>query len=400
MKTIRKVAPTPGLRKGTKPGEWRLEVCIPGSRGRDRRRRTISAETRADALAAWSDFRREVIARGGKARAWTLRTYIDTFGPYLKARYSEHGATDFAFRTGVLVREVGDIRLDRITAAVVRDTVARLAKRYKPSTVNGLVATLRRVLRDAVDRQELRDYPIRGRLPMQRVEPLRLEMSDEERAAFLAAFDDEAAFRRDIARQRVARIDAPAQTGFSRPDGAAAGVEFSFFRAFKPLFVVALETGLSRADLLSLTWADVAGPVIRRPRQKTRVEVEIPVSPACRAALEELRSRPIRHASRVFVSPVTGRPVCIDSLTRAFRTAKRLAGITRRLRFHDLRHTFASRLASRGVSLQVIARALGHTSIAMSQRYARPSEEAMRSVLAALDENSTANNRRTTSGGK
>lgn len=29
--TIRKVAPTPGLRKGAKPGEWRLEVCIPGS---------------------------------------------------------------------------------------------------------------------------------------------------------------------------------------------------------------------------------------------------------------------------------------------------------------------------------------------------------------------------------
>jgi integrase len=398
--SIRKVAPTPGLRKGSKPGEWRLEICIPGTRGRDRRRRTIFAESRAEALAAWADFHREVIARGGRARAWTLRTYLDTFGKYISGRYLSRGARDFTYRAGVLVARIGDVRLDKINAAVVRDLASALAKQYAPVTVNLLVATLRRILRDAVDRQELRDFPIRGRLPLQRVEQLRLEMTDEERGRFLRAFDDEAAFRRDLAGRRVARISDAVQTGFARPDGAAAGVEFAFLRALKPIFVVALETGLSRADLLSLTWADVAGPVIRRPRQKTRVDCEIPISAACREALEELRSRPLRHSSRVFVSPGTGRPVCDHSLRRAFATAKRLAGITRRLRFHDLRHTFASRLASAGVSLQVIARALGHTSIAMSQRYARPSEEAMTAVRNALDANSAANNARRTNGGK
>jgi hypothetical protein len=70
---------------------------------------------------------------------------------------------------------------------------------------------------------------------------------------------------------------------------------------------------------------------------------------------------------------------------RAFETAKEMAGITRRFRFHDLRHTFASTLASQGVSLQVIAKALGHTTTRMSERYARPSEEAIRKAAEALD---------------
>lgn len=57
----------------------------------------------------------------------------------------------------------------------------------------------------------------------------------------------------------------------------------------------------------------------------------------------------------------------------------------RRFRFQDLRHTFASRLASRGVSLQVIARALGHTTVQMSERYARPSQASLEAVRAALN---------------
>jgi site-specific recombinase XerD len=65
--------------------------------------------------------------------------------------------------------------------------------------------------------------------------------------------------------------------------------------------------------------------------------------------------------------------------------AKKIAGITCRCRFHDLRHSFASRLASKGVSLQVIAKALGHTSSSTAERYARPNEEALQTVRDALD---------------
>jgi len=164
-----------------------------------------------------------------------------------------------------------------------------------------------------------------------------------------------------------------------------------------PLFVIALETGLSRSDLVGLTWAqvDLEAGLIRLARRKTGVEATIPISVACREALEECRTRPV-IGERVLLGPL-GRPSCLVTIRHHFTTAKEIAGITRRVRLHDLRHTFASRLASAGVSLQVIAKALGHSSTRTTERYARPDADAMRAVLDALDgkiPNSNANSER------
>lgn len=61
------------------------------------------------------------------------------------------------------------------------------------------------------------------------------------------------------------------------------------------------------------------------------------------------------------------------------------AGITRRFRFHDLRHTAACTLASAGVSLQVIQKILGHTSPKMTERYVRVNDAAVAEATRALD---------------
>jgi site-specific recombinase XerD len=86
----------------------------------------------------------------------------------------------------------------------------------------------------------------------------------------------------------------------------------------------------------------------------------------------------------VFVDEA-GHPISETRLKRTFIRAKTLAGITRRLRFHDLRHTFASRLVSRGVGLKVVATALGHATTEQTERYAKPSDDALRQIQVALD---------------
>lgn len=80
------------------------------------------------------------------------------------------------------------------------------------------------------------------------------------------------------------------------------------------------------------------------------------------------------------------RPYSAKPIQRYFQRAKAIAGIDRKFRFHDLRHTFGLNLASAGVSLQVIARCLGHSTTKMAERYARPSEESLRAVVSALDQ--------------
>ena len=149
-----------------------------------------------------------------------------------------------------------------------------------------------------------------------------------------------------------------------------AGIYFERFRAAKPLFVVALETGLSKRDLLGLKWSEVGA--------------QIPLSKACRQALKECGRRAAKAPECVFVTEA-GVPYSVSTLERLFKLAKAIAEIERRLRFHDLRHTFASRLASENQSLQVIARTLGHTSTRMAERYARPDEDTLRGVARALD---------------
>lgn len=68
----------------------------------------------------------------------------------------------------------------------------------------------------------------------------------------------------------------------------------------------------------------------------------------------------------MFTNPDTGEPY--TRIKRAFSTACERAGIED-LRFHDLRHTFASRLVRRGVDLVIVKELMGHASIVTTQRY-------------------------------
>lgn len=68
----------------------------------------------------------------------------------------------------------------------------------------------------------------------------------------------------------------------------------------------------------------------------------------------------------VFPNQGTGKPyVCLH---RSFVTACKKAGV-QGLRFHDLRHTFASRLDAKGVGIETIRDLLGHSSVVLTQRY-------------------------------
>lgn len=404
----------PGFHYDSRRKKARFEFILPGSASKKRLRQWISGVTRDDALEKWREFREKALAGQTKVDPVTFQEYISKFGSVISARLSE--------RTRELEDEIvrrhllpffGLHRLDRINAALVRDFAGILRRDgyeavdergtatrrpYSATVINRSLSVLRKYLRDAVDREVLDAYPIRGRMPREKEAPLRLEMSREELVAFLSVFDDEDRFRRHLSENRSRGQVVTSEKfggqprvfgGGRRPDGEAAGILFERFRAFKPVLVVALETGLRKSDLLALRWRDVHldTGMIRVAMQKTKGEAEIPISTACREALLELKERPV-VSDRVFLGE-SGRPLSSETLGRNFELAKKLAGISRRLRFHDLRHTFGSRLATGGVSLQVIAKALGHTSARMSERYARPSDEAFLSVTSALDSSRT-----------
>jgi hypothetical protein len=72
-------------------------------------------------------------------------------------------------------------------------------------------------------------------------------------------------------------------------------------------------------------------------------------------------------------------------LKRGFKRALRLANIPEGLRWHDLRHTFASRLVGAGVDLITVSQLMGHSGIAMTVRYAHPLADAKMAAVSKLD---------------
>src|SRR5262249_46342844 len=127
------------------------------------------------------------------------------------------------------------------------------------------------------------------------------------------------------------------------------------------IVIAALNTGMRLGEILSLTWSNVnlenGFIVITAEKSKSGRLRRIPINSVLRAVLVAL---PKTH-ELVFPSPATGGAWYSSSnpLKTAFRAACRRAKITG-LRFHDLRHTFASRLVQAGVSLVDVSKLLGH----------------------------------------
>jgi integrase len=394
----------PGFEYDAAKKRAHFDCYLPGSAGKIRRRRTVLAETRAEALARWRSFVEELAieskgqdspAPSERVEAPTLQAFVaghfETIAAGLKASTRRSHRNILSNR---LLPVFGETRLDGISSVVVADfTVQMRNERFAASYINDCVRVLKMLLHQAVERDVIATYPLKKRVRKEKEPLLRLEMTDDERRAFLGAFNDSPGFAAFLARSQrkggVVESDRFAHArvfgGGLRGDSAAARRYFGRFAWLKPLFVVALETGLRKGDLLKLAWSsvDFGEGWIRVVMEKTAFEATIPISAECQRALEVCRARPV-VSPFVFVDE-QGHRLSETRVRRTYAIAKTLAGITRRCRFHDLRHTFASRLVSRGVNLRVVATALGHTTTEQTERYAKPSEAAMREIKSALD---------------
>lgn len=150
----------------------------------------------------------------------------------------------------------------------------------------------------------------------------------------------------------------------------------------RPIVILALNTGMRRGEILGLTRqsVDFQRGVIYVGNTKTGRNREIPMNAAVRQELVALQSSPI-ESEYVFVNRGTGQRL-VD-IKKGFTGACREAGISD-FRFHDARHTAATRMADAGVDAFTIAEILGHSSIQMTRRYTHAIGENKRKAVEAL----------------
>lgn len=132
---------------------------------------------------------------------------------------------------------------------------------------------------------------------------------------------------------------------------------------------LALETACRLGELLNMQWehVDFKKHTLHIPVTKTDVPRTIPLSPV---AIKTLKKIPREDGvSKVF--PCWAR---VDSFENVFRRAVKNAGLED-FRFHDLRHTAASRLAQKIPNVVELSRITGHTDLKMLSRYYHISAE-------------------------
>jgi len=150
----------------------------------------------------------------------------------------------------------------------------------------------------------------------------------------------------------------------------------------KPIVIMALNTGMRKGEIFTLTWADVdmVNRMIRITNSKNNESRYVPINDTLFAALLKLGD-----------NSKTDRPLFIwkngkriRRIYNGFRNAMERAEI-RNCRFHDLRHTFASHLVMRGVDIRIVQQLLGHKTLAMTMRYSHISNEAMKAAVDKLN---------------
>jgi site-specific recombinase XerD len=175
-----------------------------------------------------------------------------------------------------------------------------------------------------------------------------------------------------------------------------AHVEVSIVKDF---VTAAFYTGMRLNELVNLTWknVDLNGKLItvgdENFETKGKNQRYIPISDEVLNILKNLLPEPpfvMSINSKGFNEGFVfckrgGEKFTGDYFSKRFKRACKAAGMDKGIHFHTLRHSFASNLAQRGVSLYTIKELLGHTSISTTEIYSHLNVDTLKEAMKVFD---------------
>jgi len=152
----------------------------------------------------------------------------------------------------------------------------------------------------------------------------------------------------------------------------------------RDIVVIALNTAMRQREILCMEWDwidfDENYIFVPSTSNKSKKNKKIPMNSTVRSILLRLK---LKTGGQLYIFPS---PTIADKnlnwIKKSFRTACKKAGVDD-LRFHDLRHTAATRLVEAGVPLHTVAKLLG-VSLKIAERYSHP-EESVKDAVEILD---------------
>lgn len=327
-----------------KGGSWFIDYRVEGRRRREkigaskRLAETVLAKRQADiAEGKFLDRKRILRVR--------FEDYAADYLEYSKANKRNYGRERYTMRH--LLKAFGGRWLGEITVWLVEQYKARRQALVAPATVNRELTLLKHMFTKAIDWEKARTNPVKAVKLLREANTRVRFLTDDEETRLLNACP----------------------------------------LSLRPLVIAALHTGFRRGELLSLRWCDIDfenGLVtVEASYTKNGERRSVPMSRTLCAVLEGLRQQR-SECEHVFRTRRGGRYV---SAGTTFKAAVKRAGLSN-FHFHDLRHTFASRLVMGGQDIRTVQELLGHKSITMTLRYSHLSPIHRAKAVAILDRRS------------
>lgn len=250
----------------------------------------------------------------------------------------------------------------------------------KDASLNKKVCSLKSILNFSADRGLIAANPLAKVKKLKEVDSKKKirYLSVDERPRFMAALDKYDKEQREM--RRRTRLHAK---GKNLPSMEG----WTFANYFKPLIIVALNTGIRRHALLSLRWEDVdlvhGNITLRAETAKSKKEDIIPINTTAKTTLEAWKKQRLDESTPlVFPSPQNGGVMhdCNSSFAWLLKEAD-----IKNFRFHDMRHDFASRLVMVGVDLNTVRELMTHSDIKMTLRYAHLAPEKKKEAVERIN---------------
>jgi len=281
--------------------------------------------------------------------------FKDLVTEYLKWSERQRSHEQKEINANQLIEEFGNIPLRYFSTMMLEQyQTKRLEKGNKPATVNRHIALIKHMFTKAVEWDMVEEEALK------RVRRVKLLEENNRRLRYLSV--DECQTLLDECEKL--------------------GKKNAHYAHLKPIVIMALNTGMRKGEILTLTWdnVDLKHGFILLDKTKNGDRREIPINETLRETLQGIVRR--LDGGHAFYDTTTGKP--FRNVTRSFATACRNAKV-KDFRFHDLRHTFASHLVMAGVDITTVSRLLGHKNLTMTLRYAHLSPNHMSKAVDILD---------------
>lgn len=283
-------------------------------------RGSTGEEGKRAALKVEDDHKQAARKAGRRPKEWTMHRLCDTY--YNEAGQHRRSKETILHQLGKLEDYIGkDRKLAAVTNATIMDYRAkRRGDGLQQHSVNREIVILRAAMRHV---QKMHGAPIPSLAwkDLRTVEPVGRTryLTYEEWDRLLAAAD----------------------------------------HRLKPILICAVFTGMRKGNILDLDWRQVKLAHRRIDMQvKGNKNHQVRIPPQLLAAL-----------STTSVDERIGKVFDTTNFEKRWRAAVKAAGLDD-LRFHDLRHTFASWARQNGADIADVKDALGHSDISMTMRYA------------------------------